>query len=50
MDAHAGRHVFALGALLMAWDFLIKLEPFYLRLIERFIRDHQPRVYSAGAR
>lgn len=43
-----GKIVFARGALLMAWDFLIKLEPFYPRLVARLIRGAQQRVYSAG--
>jgi nitric oxide reductase subunit B len=42
-----GDIVFALGALLMAWDFVIKLEPFYPRLVQRLIRGPQPRAYSA---
>ena len=43
-----GDIVFALGALLMAWDFLVKLRPFFPRLIERFIPGRQPAAYHTG--
>lgn len=33
-----GDVVFALGALLMAWDFLVKLRPIYPRFVERSLR------------
>ena len=29
--------VFALGALLMAWDFIVKLRPLFPRFVERLI-------------
>jgi nitric oxide reductase subunit B len=32
-----GDVVFALGALLMAWDFIVKLRPLYPQFIERLI-------------
>ena len=32
-----GDVVFALGALLMAWDFIVKLQPLLPRMIARFI-------------
>jgi nitric oxide reductase subunit B len=32
-----GDVVFALGALLMAWDFVLKLRPLFPRFIERLI-------------
>ena len=34
-----GDVVFALGALLMAWDFLVKLRPIYPAFIERWLGD-----------
>jgi nitric oxide reductase subunit B len=37
MDAAAGDVVFALGALLMAWDFIVKLRPLFPRFVERLI-------------
>ncbi len=40
-----GDAVFALAALLMAWDFLIKLEPLYPQLIARIVR--RPVLASA---
>jgi nitric oxide reductase subunit B len=35
-----GDIVFALGALLMAWDFIVKLRPLYPAFIERLISGH----------
>ena len=32
-----GDIVFALGALLMAWDFILKLRPLFPRFVARFI-------------
>ena len=36
-----GDVVFALGALLMAWDFLIKLKPLYPRVVDRWLGGPQ---------
>jgi nitric oxide reductase subunit B len=43
-----GDIVFALGALLMAWDFLLKLPPFFPRLVERFLPGPQEAAHPAG--
>jgi nitric oxide reductase subunit B len=43
-----GDIVFAAGALLMAWDFLIKLPPFFPRLIERFVPGPREAAHPAG--
>jgi nitric oxide reductase subunit B len=37
-----GDVVFALGALLMAWDFIVKLRPLYPRPIDRLIFRRPP--------
>jgi hypothetical protein len=29
MDPHCGDIIFAFGALIMAWDFLIRIRPFF---------------------
>ncbi len=46
-----GDVVFALGALLMAWDFVIKLRPIFPRFIERAIpgRRGDPRATDAAS-
>jgi nitric oxide reductase subunit B len=41
-----GDVVFALGALLMAWDFLVKLRPIFPRFVERWLPAPRP---GAGA-
>ena len=43
-----GDIVFALGALLMAWDFIVKLRPLFPRFVERLIPGS--RVTPAGDR
>ena len=44
-----GDVVFAAGALLMAWDFLIKLRPLYPRLTERLPRPREvPLIQKPG--
>ena len=43
-----GDIVFALGALLMAWDFLLKLPPFFPRLVERFLPGPREVAHPAG--
>ena len=42
-----GDVVFALGALLMAWDFVVKLPPFFPRFAGRFLPS--PRPAAGGA-
>ena len=44
-----GDVVFALGALLMAWDFLIKLRPLFPAFVERLIPGSRPAPSLAGA-
>ena len=47
-----GDVVFALGALLMAWDFIVKLRPLYPQFIERLIsgqRSYGPQETKARA-
>lgn len=43
-----GDIVFAVGALLMAWDFVVKLPPFFPQLVERFSPHPPPAVHPAG--
>ena len=43
-----GDIVFALGALLMAWDFLLKLPPFFPQLVERFLPGPREAAHPAG--
>ena len=43
-----GDVVFALGALLMAWDFLLKLPPFFPQLVERFLPGPREAAHPAG--
>ena len=45
-----GDVVFALGALLMAWDFIVKLRPLYPRGVDRLIfrsQSTQPQTHPA---
>jgi nitric oxide reductase subunit B len=44
-----GDVVFAVGALLMAWDFVVKLRPLYPQLIGRFVPSPRPLAPAAGA-
>jgi nitric oxide reductase subunit B len=44
-----GDLVFALGALLMAWDFIVKLRPLFPRLAERFLPTPGPTPGTVGA-
>ena len=44
-----GDIVFALGALLMAWDFIVKLRPLYPAFIERLISGHGGHESKAPA-
>jgi len=45
-----GDVVFALGALLMAWDFIVKLRPLYPQAVERIIlRTASPLQRRSGA-
>jgi nitric oxide reductase subunit B len=44
-----GDVVFALGALLMAWDFVIKLRPIYPRFVERLIPGRRAAPGTIGA-
>jgi len=41
-----GDVVFALGALLMAWDFIIKLRPLYPQAVDRLIFRNQPPLQA----
>jgi hypothetical protein len=41
--------VFALGALLMAWDFIVKLRPLLPRFVERLIPGPRNVPRPAGA-
>ena len=43
-----GDVVFALGALLMCWDFIIKLRPLYPRLIEQMLSGESPHQIEPG--
>jgi nitric oxide reductase subunit B len=43
-----GDVVFAAGALLMAWDIVVKLPPFYPRLVARFLPDLRPAPQAGG--
>jgi nitric oxide reductase subunit B len=43
-----GDIVFAVGALLMAWDFIIKLRPLFPRFVVRMIPGLQPVAGAAG--
>jgi nitric oxide reductase subunit B len=43
-----GDVVFALGALLMAWDFIVKLRPLFPRLVERLIPGSRALPEAAG--
>ena len=45
-----GDVVFALGALLMAWDFIIKLRPLFPRFIERLMPGEETRSRPVTAR
>jgi nitric oxide reductase subunit B len=44
-----GDVVFALGALLMAWDFVVKLRPIYPRFVERMIPGRRAVAGTIGA-
>jgi nitric oxide reductase subunit B len=44
-----GDVVFALGALLMAWDFIVKLRPLYPQFIKRLIPGHNRYEAKAAA-
>jgi hypothetical protein len=42
--------VFAIGALLMAWDFIVKLRPLYPRSVDRLIfRKPLPSLLGSEA-
>ena len=43
-----GDIVFALGALLMAWDFIVKLRPLFPRFVARFIPGARPMPEVIG--
>jgi nitric oxide reductase subunit B len=43
-----GDVVFALGALLMAWDFIVKLRPLFPRFVERLIPGSRALPEAAG--
>jgi nitric oxide reductase subunit B len=43
-----GDVVFALGALLMAWDFIVKLRPLFPRFVERLIPGSRVSPAAAG--
>jgi len=48
VDADARDIVFALGALLMAWDFIVKLRPLFPRFVERLIPDSRSVPRAVG--